>query len=120
MQKDIMTKLSYANVKGFQTRNSLIESYKRQMGHSHGFKQSIDLEYEIEDQTWEKYYQAQKKLLQMLMKENDFVSQDYTPSNLIKTYSENIKQKQHVIKEQVFEDNQLGLKMNTLDTEENT
>lgn len=29
----------------------------------------------------------------MLMKENDFVSQDYTPSNLIKTYSENIKEK---------------------------
>lgn len=39
-----MTKLSYANVKGFETRNSLIESYKRETGQGHGFRgqQSID------------------------------------------------------------------------------
>jgi hypothetical protein len=55
----------------------------------------------------------------MLMKENDFVSQDYTPSNLIKTYSENIKDKDHAMKEQVFEDNELGVKFNNLDSEEN-
>lgn len=35
-----MTKLSYANVKGFETRNSLIESYKREMGqHGGGYRQ---------------------------------------------------------------------------------
>jgi hypothetical protein len=55
----------------------------------------------------------------MMMKENDFVSQDYIPSNLIKTYSENIKDKDHTIKEQVFDDNELGVKFNNIDSEEN-
>lgn len=39
------------------------------------------------------------------MKENDFVSQDYTPSNLIKTYSEPVKERDQNMKDQVFEDN---------------
>lgn len=62
-----MTKLSYANVKGFETRNSLIESYKRELSQQQSTSQSSsfepNLEYEIEDEIWEKYYQAQKKLL---------------------------------------------------------
>lgn len=29
MERDIMTKLSYANIKGFETRSWLIENYKK-------------------------------------------------------------------------------------------
>jgi hypothetical protein len=39
------------------------------------------------------------------MKENDFVSQDYIPSNLIRNYSDPVKDKEHASKDQLFDDN---------------
>lgn len=36
------------------------------------------------------------------MKENDFVSQDYTPSNLIRNYSDPLKEKEQISKDHVF------------------
>lgn len=44
-----MTKLSYANIKGFETRNSLIENYKKELGLTSNAQGSLEepSEYEI-------------------------------------------------------------------------
>lgn len=41
----------------------------------------------IENGLWTKYRQEQKKLLEMLMKEADLVSQDYKLINVTHSYS---------------------------------
>lgn len=40
------------------------------------------MEYVIDESQWAKYREEQKKLLEILMNENDFVSQDYKLINL--------------------------------------
>ena len=49
MERDIMTKLSYANIKGFETRNSLIENYKKEIGATNSDSMEDAPDYEVDD-----------------------------------------------------------------------
>lgn len=49
------------------------------------------------------------------MKENDFVSQDYVPSKLIKTYSEPLRGDASLALK-IFEDEEMDVKFNNIET----
>lgn len=77
IEDDIISKLAIVNIRGFETQDSIISNFKLN-------QPNIDeeIEYIIDENQWKKYREQQKKLLQILMNENDFVSQDYKLINV--------------------------------------
>ena len=64
-----MSKLSYANIKGFESKENLITDYKHSLIDpiTKVSKIDPDAEYNIEDDVWNKYHELQKRLLNLLM-----------------------------------------------------
>ena len=60
-----MNKLSCANIKGFESRESIVEEYRHHMITS-GRGES-DTEYHIEEDTWTSFHEQQKTLLKLLL-----------------------------------------------------
>lgn len=73
IERDIMSKLSYANVKGFELREAIIEDFKHKAYLDNKEKEVLETEFYIDDQVWDKYHEEQKKLLSLLMNEKDLV-----------------------------------------------
>ena len=73
------------------------------------------MEYVIDEKSWNSYRSEQKKLLEILMKENDFVSQDYKLVNMSMNYP-SAPAPNSSIKE---EENEMEMKFNNIETEEN-
>ena len=67
-----MSKLSYANIKGFESKENIVNDYKHSMMTKEA-KVEMDIEYIIEEELWTKYHDLQKKLLNLLMNEKDLV-----------------------------------------------
>ena len=76
IERDIMSKLSYANIKEFQSKENLISDYKHSLIDpiTKISKIEPDTEYTIEEEAWNKYHGIQKRLLNLLMNEKDLVS----------------------------------------------
>ena len=74
-----MSKLSYANIKGFESKESIVEEFKSSV--ENASKNELDADYVIEETVWNSYHELQKKLLSLLMNEKDLVyssSADHT------------------------------------------
>jgi hypothetical protein len=112
IEEDIISKLALANIRGFETRESIVNNYK--LNHI-----NIDesIEYTIDEGQWGKYREEQKKLLEILMNENDFVSQDYKLITLSTKYVPMESQSLFQITKE--EENEMETKFNNLETEEN-
>ena len=70
-----MSKLSYANIKGFESKENLVTDYKHSLIDPITKISKIDVEadYTIEEELWAKYHELQKRLLNLLMNEKDLV-----------------------------------------------
>jgi len=70
-----MSKLLYANIKGFESKENLINDYKHSLVDpvTKASKLEVDAEYTIDEETWTKYHDLQKKLLSLLLNEKDLV-----------------------------------------------
>lgn len=66
-----MSKLSYANIKGFESKESIVEEFKSSVENTN--KNELEVDYVIEDTLWNNYHELQKKLLSLLMNEKDLV-----------------------------------------------
>ena len=58
IEDDIVSKLSLANIRGFETKDSIVNNYKLT-------RSDIDenLDYVVDESQWQKYRDEQKKLL---------------------------------------------------------
>ncbi len=116
IEKDIMSKLSYANIKGFQAKESLIEEFKHSVGaHEAAVKNEPQAEYVIEDEVWNAYHELQKKLLSLLMNEKDLVysnSMDHAGIGRLSGIGATREGKS-------TQDNQMEMKFNNIETQEN-
>ena len=69
---------------------------------------------EIDEASWNRYYEEQVKLLELLKKENDFVSKDYVAP--IYTQNNDFSNEK---KDVNVEQNEIDIKFNNLETEKN-
>jgi hypothetical protein len=63
IEKDIMSKLSYANIKGFEAKESLVEEHKHSVNSLEGSaaKNDPETEYVIEEEAWNAYHELQNR-----------------------------------------------------------
>jgi hypothetical protein len=109
-----MSKLSYANIKGFEGKESLIEEYKHAACSLESNKVEPETEFIIEDETWNAYHELQKKLLSLLMNEKDLVySNSIDHSGIARMGGMGAREGKNT------EDNEMDLKFNNIETEEN-
>lgn len=114
IEKDIMSKLSYANIKGFEAKESLIEEHKHSITALDPTKNDPDTEYVIEDENWNAYHELQKKLLSLLMNEKDLVYSNSMDHAGIGRVGLGVPREG-----KMTEDNEMEMKFNNIETEEN-
>ena len=108
IERDIMNKLSCANIKGFESRESIVEEYRHHMITSG--RSEPDTEYHIEEETWTSFHEQQKTLLKLLLNEIDLVS--FSPGDMVRTNSTSRDRRP-------VEDTEIEMKFTNIETEEN-